>query len=107
MVRILPGDSWKLNPSYLASLKQLDERAARRLGPVAILDVLGIEVDGVNLAQGLREAAIFQVVEGLAALVLRLYEEPEGRGQVPLDEGRTELVLGRRGASRQIGRAHD
>lgn len=99
MVRILPGDSWKLNPSYLASLKQLDERAARRLGPVAILDVLGIEVDGVNLAQGLREAAIFQVVEGLAALVLRLYEKPEGRGQVPLDEGRTELVLGRRGAS--------
>ncbi|MGI5864075.1 MAG: PQQ-binding-like beta-propeller repeat protein [Myxococcales bacterium] len=99
MIRILPGDSWKLNPSYLASLKQLDERAARRFSPVAIHDVLGIEVDGVNLAQGLHEAAIFPLVQGLAELVLRLCQEPEGRGQVLLGEGRTELVLGRRGAS--------
>ena len=97
MVRILPGDSWKLNPGYRRGLEELGRRAASRFSPGSILDVLGIEVDGVNVSQGLSETAIFAVLEELAGVVLRLCREPQGSGQVSLGEGRTELVLGRHG----------
>ncbi|MBI5548047.1 MAG: PQQ-binding-like beta-propeller repeat protein [Deltaproteobacteria bacterium] len=97
MVRILTGDSWKLNPDYLQSLKLVAGRAPR-FSTASILDALGIEVDGVNITQGQSEAAIFQVVDELAAIVLRMCRDPSGGGQVSLGEGATELVLGRRGA---------
>ena len=102
MVRILPGESWKLNPSYLSSLKQLAAADARRLGAPSVFDVLGIEVDGVDLTRGQSEEAIFEVVAELSTVVARLCREPSGAGQVSFNEGRAELVLGRRGSSASL-----
>lgn len=101
MVRIVPGASWKLNPDYLSTLRAATERP-RRFSADAVLDVLGIEIDGVNVTAGLSEAAIFPVVDALAALVLRLCRSPSAAGQVSLADGATELVLGRRGAKASL-----
>jgi outer membrane protein assembly factor BamB len=98
MIRLIPGDSWKLNPSYQATLRRLDEAAARRFSPSSILDVLGIEIDGVDIVQGQSETAIFQSASDMAEAVLALCADAAGRAQVSLGESRTELVLGRRGA---------
>ena len=102
MVRILPGESWKLNPSYLASLKQIAAADARHFGAPSVFDVLGIEIDGVDLTRGQSEESIFEVVAALAAVVARLCREPSGTGQVSFSEGRAELVLGRRGSSASL-----
>ncbi|MGC4114102.1 MAG: PQQ-binding-like beta-propeller repeat protein [Myxococcales bacterium] len=95
MVRVVTGQSWKLNPTYLSGLK--DHSRTKRFSAASVLDSLGIEVDGVDVMQGLAEAAIFEVVDQLSAVVLRLCREPAAGGQVPLADGAVELVLGRRG----------
>ncbi|HEY3452109.1 MAG TPA: PQQ-binding-like beta-propeller repeat protein [Myxococcales bacterium] len=96
MVRVLTGRSWKLNPTYLSGLKTASR--SRGFSASAVLDSLGVEVDGVDVMQGLAEAPIFEVVDQLAAVVLRLCREPAAGGQVPVADGAIELVLGRRGA---------
>lgn len=96
MMRIVVGQSWKLNPTYREELGVARVRAPHA-STTAIVDALGIEVDGVSVGQELHEAPVFDVVDRLASLVTRLYRDPLSGGQVCLGDGATELVLGRQG----------
>ena len=60
-----------MNPSYLGELRALDGRSGGFTG-AEILDVLGIEVDGVDIAAGLGEARVLAAVEELARALLHL-----------------------------------
>src|SRR5256885_16626220 len=76
MIRIRPGRSWRHNPGYLGKLRRLEGPHLRGFEGSGILDVLGIEVDGVDIAAG-----------GGGAGVLR----PQGeafRGAPPLGPGK-------------------
>src|SRR5207248_1514222 len=53
MIRIRPGRSWRLNPGYLGKLKAGPPRAFEGAG---MLDVLGLEVAGVDLTGGIGDA---------------------------------------------------
>ncbi len=90
MLEIIPGSSWKLNPTYLEALRRL---GGKRSALPSVLDSLGIELDGVNLSRGLSEASLFEAVDELSALAVHLSRDPAGAGQVSL--GGAELVLGR------------
>ena len=52
MIRIHPGRSWRLSPTYLGELRSLSGARAKGFNGAEILDVLGIEVDGVDIAAG-------------------------------------------------------
>lgn len=96
MIRILTGSTWKLNPDYRSHLRATAERRVPFRAD-AVLDVLGIEVDGVNLIRGLREEAIFDVAARLIEAVGGLFASPSATGHVSLDEAGVELVFGRHG----------
>lgn len=100
MLRVVTGQSWKLNPTYLSGLKSASR--SKRFSAGAVLDSLGLEVDGVDVMQGLSEAPIFEVVDQLGAVVLRLCREPSGAGQVTVADGAVELVMGRRGGKASL-----
>jgi len=59
MIRIRPGRSWRHNPAYLRDLRAGTSGAD-------ILDVLGIELDGVDIAAGVGEAHVLVAVLELA-----------------------------------------
>src|SRR3954463_7053087 len=59
MIRIRPGRSWRFNPGYVRDLRQGANGSA-------VLDVLGIEGDGVNIAAGLGESHVLLAVGELA-----------------------------------------
>ncbi len=97
MVRIRPGRSWRLNPGYLQSLRGLTAPHARRFDASAILDVVGIEIDGVDIAAGVGEAPVVLAVAELASALVRL---ADGRpaAQATVGPGPTEVVLEARGS---------
>jgi hypothetical protein len=97
VIRIRPGRSWRLNPAYLGELRALTPPRARGFMGQEILDVLGIEVDGVDIAAGVGEAQVLLGVEELAQALLRL-GEGEPAAQATIGPGPTELVLEARGA---------
>ena len=96
MIRIRPGRSWRLNPTYLGELRALTQARARGFNGAEILDVLGIEVDGVDIAAGVGEARVLQAVDELAQALIRL-GEGEPAAQATIGPGPTELVLEARG----------
>ncbi|HZX95364.1 MAG TPA: hypothetical protein VFE90_12665, partial [Myxococcales bacterium] len=96
MIRIRPGRSWRLNPTYLGELRSLTAARAKGFTGADILDVLGIEVDGVNIAAGVGEARVLLAVEELARALLRI-GEGEPAAQATIGPGPTELVLEARG----------
>src|SRR5207245_9974060 len=61
-----------------------------------ILDVLGIEVDGVDIAAGVGEARVLQAVDELAQALIRI-GEGQPAAQATIGPGPTELVLEARG----------
>ena len=65
MIRIRPGRSWRLNPGYLDELRALSPPGARSFDGGGILDVVGIEVDGVDIAAGVGEAEVLVAVDEL------------------------------------------
>src|SRR5437763_12539474 len=96
MIRIRPGRSWRLNPAYLGELRSLSGPRARGFTGADILDVLGLEVDGVDLAAGLGEARVLVAVDELAQALLRLSSGAPA-AQATVGKGPTELVLECRG----------
>src|SRR5438067_4618907 len=96
MIRIRPGRSWRLNPTYLGELRALSGHRARGFTGGDILDVLGIEVDGVDIAAGVGEARVLVAVDELAQALLRI-GEGEPAAQATVGPGPTELVIEARG----------
>lgn len=94
MVRIRIGESWKQNPAYVTALQALAEGRARGFSPKEIVDVLGIEVDGVDLAQGAAEAAVFDVMAHLLRAARELAAGP-GERRIHLHGAPVELLLER------------
>jgi len=95
-VRIRIGESWKHNPAYRRALVALAEGRSRGFSPREIVDVLGIEVDGVDLARGAAEAPL---LDAMAALVraARSLAAAEGSACVVLPRAPVELRLARSG----------
>src|SRR5260370_25511592 len=89
MIRIRPGRSWRHSPAYLRDLRA-------GTGGADILDVLGIEVDGVDIAAGVGEAQVLVAVAELAQALQHL-AEGEPAAQATIGPGPTELVLEARG----------
>src|SRR3954471_19555135 len=96
MIRIRPGRSWRLNPTYVGELRSLSGARAKGFTGGDILDVLGIEVDGVDIAAGVGEARVLQAVDELAQALIRL-GEGQPAAQATIGPGPTELVLETRG----------
>src|SRR5438067_10170672 len=96
MIRIRPGRSWRHNPGYLGKLRRLDGPHVQRFEGGGILDVLGIEVDGVDIAAGIGEAEILVAMDELLA-ALRQLASGSPAAQATVGRGPTELVLESRG----------
>src|SRR3954470_22050124 len=96
MIRIRPGRSWRLNPTYVGELRSLHGAKAKGFTGADIFDVLGIEVFGVDIAAGLGEARVLQAVDELAQALIRI-GEGQPAAQATIGPGPTELVLEARG----------
>ncbi len=96
MIRIRPGRSWRLNPAYVGELRSLSGARAKGFTGSDILDVLGIEVDGIDIAAGLGEARVLQAVDELAQALIRISDGAPA-AQATIGPGPTELVLEARG----------
>ena len=96
MIRIRPGRSWRLNPGYLGELQALTAPRARAFTFAEILDVLGLEVDGVDIAAGVGEAQVLLAVDELVQALLRLGQGSPA-AQATIGPGPTELLLEARG----------
>src|SRR3989440_8547462 len=66
VIRIRPGRSWRLNPAYVGELRALRGARAKGFTGSDILDVLGLEADGVAIAAGVGEGAGLPAGHGLA-----------------------------------------
>ena len=97
MIRIRPGRSWRHNPGYVGKLRRLEGPHLRRFEGSGILDVLGIEVDGVDIAAGVGEAEILVAMDELCRALSRL-RGGSPAAQATVGRGPTELVLEARGA---------
>lgn len=95
MLRIRVGESWKRNPTYLDALRALADGRSRAFSPRDIVDVLGIEVDGVDLAQGAAEGPLLDAMLALVRAA-RPLSQADGRAVVELPESALELRLERR-----------
>src|SRR5207249_1012838 len=96
VIRIRPGRSWRINPAYVGELRALRGARAKGFTGSDILDVLGIEVDGVDIAAGVGEARVLQAVDELAQALIRI-GEGQPAAQATIGPGPTELVLEARG----------
>jgi outer membrane protein assembly factor BamB len=96
VIRIRPGRSWRHNPGYLGELRSLLGPEARAFDGGGILDVVGIEVDGVDIAAGVGEAEVLVAVDELCA-ALRHLDEGSPAAQATVGRGPTELLLEARG----------
>jgi hypothetical protein len=96
VIRIRPGRSWRHNPGYLGELRSLTPPRALSYGFSGILDVVGLEVDGVDIAAGVGEAPVLHTVGELVQALLQL-AEGAGAAQATVGPGPTEMVLEPRG----------
>src|SRR5438045_7207747 len=96
MIRIRPGRSWRHNPGYVGKLRRLEGPHLQRFEGSGILDVLGIEVDGVDIAAGVGEAEILVAMDELCRALSRL-SAGSPAAQATVGRGPTELVLEARG----------
>ncbi|MFL5291788.1 MAG: PQQ-binding-like beta-propeller repeat protein [Myxococcales bacterium] len=96
MIRIRPGRSWRHNPGYVGKLRRLEGPHLHGFEGSGILDVLGIEVDGVDIAAGVGEAEILVAMDELCRALSRL-SEGSPAAQATVGRGPTELVLEARG----------
>jgi hypothetical protein len=93
VIRIRPGRSWRHNPAYAL---ELASSGARNFDGEQILDVLGIEVDGVDIAAGVGEGRVLLAMEELLRALLDLGDGASA-AQATIGPGPTELVLEARG----------
>src|SRR6478752_6794251 len=94
MIRIRAGASWKHDPEVRKALRA--QARARSEAATRIVDVLGIEVDGVDIAGGHTEGALLPSMEALVGAVGRLCGG-QAQASVPFADGSIELVVRRRG----------
>jgi outer membrane protein assembly factor BamB len=97
MIRIRPGRSWRHNPGYVGKLRRLEGPHLQRFEGGGILDVLGIEVDGVDIAAGVGEAEILVAMDELCRALARI-RSGSPAAQATVGRGPTELLLEARGA---------
>ncbi|MHB1844775.1 MAG: PQQ-binding-like beta-propeller repeat protein, partial [Deltaproteobacteria bacterium] len=69
MIRIHPGRAWRLDAQLLSELRS--PRGPRALER-ALVDAVGIEVDGVDLAAGLAEGSVLSIMSELSRVVASL-----------------------------------
>jgi outer membrane protein assembly factor BamB len=96
VLRIRIGEAWRSDPRLQAALRR--DGPGRAAAVRDIVDVLSIEVDGVDIAAGRTEGPVVEAAGALVAAVGRLAAgAPEA--SVPFQDGAVELVLRRRGGS--------
>ncbi len=91
MIRVHTGRGWRYNPHLLAELRAVRGRGGRH---PPIVDVLGVEIDGIDLFTGLSEDRIVEVTADLATALSRL-ASGHRRAQVPCSGGAVDLLLER------------
>ena len=95
MVRIRIGEGWASDPEIRAGLRA-GSLEPRRAAIRSIVDVLAVEVEGVDIGAGRTEGPLAEGVLGMLLAVNRLAAGEE-HGSVPFDDGAVELLLHRRG----------
>jgi outer membrane protein assembly factor BamB len=95
MVHVRIGEGWASDPGIRAAL-HAPESGPRQEAIRSIVDVLAIEVDGVDIAAGRTEGPLAAGVLALLAAVDRL-AAGAGHASVPFEDGSVELLLHRRG----------
>jgi len=97
VVRVRIGEGWASDPAVRAALRA-ESGKSRRSAIQSIVDVLAVEIDGVDIAAGRTEGPLAEGVLALLRAVNRL-AAGEGHATVPFEDGAVELVLHRRGGS--------
>lgn len=97
MLRVRIGEGWASDPAVRAALRA-EPGASRRAAIRSIVDVLAVEVDGVDIGSGRTEGPLLEGVLALLGAVDRL-AAGEGHASVPFEDGAVELVLHRRGGN--------
>jgi outer membrane protein assembly factor BamB len=96
VLRIRIGEAWRSDPRLQAALRHAGP--GRTAAVRDIVDVLAIEVDGVDIAAGRTEGPVVETAAALVAAVGQLAAgAPEA--SIPFQEGAVELLLRRRGGS--------
>ena len=95
MVRIRIGEGWASDPEVRAGLRA-GSREPRRAAIRSIVDVLAVEVEGVDIGAGRTEGPLAEGVLGMLAAVDRLAAGEE-HASIPFEDGAVELLLHRRG----------
>jgi outer membrane protein assembly factor BamB len=97
VLRVRIGEGWASDPAVRDALRA-EKGASRRSAVRSIVDVLAVEVDGVDIGSGRTEGPLLEGVLALLGAVDRL-AAGEGHASVPFEDGAVELVLHRRGGS--------
>jgi hypothetical protein len=97
VLRVRIGEGWASDPAVRDALRA-ENGASRRAAVRSIVDVLAVEVDGVDIGSGRTEGPLLEGVMALLGAVDRL-AAGEGHASVPFEDGAVELVLHRRGGS--------
>jgi outer membrane protein assembly factor BamB len=95
VIRIRIGEGWTSDPEVRAGLRA-GTPEPRRAAIRAIVDVVAIEVEGVDIAAGRTEGPVAQGVLGMLQALDRLAAGEE-HASVPFEDGAVELLLHRRG----------
>jgi len=97
VIRIRIGTGWSSDTEVLRGLGA-PARGPRRDAVRAIVDVLAVEVDGVDIGAGRTEGPLVEGVLGLLQAVDRLASGAD-HASVPFEDGAVELVLHRQGGT--------
>jgi outer membrane protein assembly factor BamB len=95
VVRIRIGEGWTSDPGVRAGLRA-GSPEPRREAIRSIVDVVAVEVEGVDIGAGRTEGPVAEGVLGLLLAVDRLAAGEE-HASVPFDDGAVEILLHRRG----------
>ena len=95
MIRIRIGQGWASDPEVRAGLRA-GSPEPRRAAIRAIVDVVAVEVEGVDIAAGRTEGPVAEGVLGMLRAIDRLAAGEE-HASVPFEDGAVELLLHRRG----------
>jgi len=98
VVHIRIGEAWRSDPRLQQALRRAGAARARAAAVQAIVDVVAIEVDGVDISAGRTEGPVLETARALVAAVARL-AAGAAEASVPFEDGAVELLLRRRGGS--------
>jgi len=98
MVEVRIGQGWSSDPAASRALRVARQARSQAAAVRDIVDVIAIEVDGVDIAAGRTEGPVLEAVTALLRAIDRL-SAGSTHASVPFEEGAVELVLRRRGAS--------